>query len=70
MPHHLNDSEYHELIESTLLAVEEALDEQEVDIDYLTSGGVLTLTFENGTKIILNKQTPLQQLWIAAKISG
>ncbi len=66
----LTESEYHEKIDDTLLALEEALDLLEVDIDYLNSGGVLTLTFENKTKIILNRQTPLQQLWIAAKSNG
>ena len=67
---HLSESEYHEKIDNTLLAIEEALDILEIDIDYLNSGGVLTLTFENGSKIILNRQTPLQQLWIAAKSNG
>lgn len=66
----LSESEYHEKIDATLLSVEEALDQLDIDIDYLNSGGVLTLTFENGTKIILNRQTPLQQLWIAAKSNG
>ena len=66
----LNESEYHNKIDATLLAIEEALDELDIDIDYLNSGGVLTLTFENGSKIILNRQTPLQQLWIAAKSNG
>lgn len=66
----LTETEYHNKIDATLLSIEEALDELEIDIDYLNSGGVLTLTFANQTKIILNRQTPLQQLWIAAKNNG
>jgi len=28
------------------------------------------MMFENSTKIIINKQPPLQQLWVATKFNG
>ena len=66
----MNDSQYNLLIDELLLAVEEAIEDCGVDIDYEGTGGLLTLTFKNGSKIILNKQAPLQEVWIATKFNG
>ena len=66
----MNDSQYHILVDEVLLGLEEALDEIEVDIDYESASSILTLTFENGTKIIINKQPPLHQIWVATKFNG
>ncbi len=66
----MNDTEYHDLVDELFISLEEALDECGVDIDYETASGILTLTFVNGTKIILNKQAPLHQLWVATKFNG
>lgn len=40
------------------------------DIDCEINGGVLTLSFENGSKIIINRQEPLHQVWLATKQGG
>jgi len=66
----MNDSQYNLLTDELLLAVEEAIEDCGVDIDYEGTGGLLTLTFKNGSKIILNKQAPLQEVWIATKFNG
>ena len=51
-------------------AVEEACDESGADIDYETASGILTLTFSNGSQIIINRQAALKQIWVAAKQGG
>lgn len=66
----MNDSQYHAMVDDVFVALEEALDECEADIDYESAGGILTLIFVNGTKIILNKQAPLHQIWVATKFNG
>lgn len=66
----MNDSEYNIATDELLLAVEEAIEECGIDIDYEGVGGLLTLTFKTGTKIILNKQAPLQEVWVATKFNG
>ena len=66
----MNDSQYHQMVDDVLIQLEESLDECEVDIDYESAEGILTLIFLNGTKIILNKQSPLHQLWVATKFNG
>lgn len=67
----LTESEFNDKMDQTIIAIEEALDEiDEIDIDYETSGGILNITLENGSKVIINRQTPLKQLWLAAKDGG
>ncbi len=66
----MTESEFNRQIDETLLAIEEALDASDAGIDYENSGGVLTLTLENGSHVILNRQTPVHQLWVAAKNGG
>jgi CyaY protein len=70
----MTDTEYLELAEDTLDAIETVLEEindaGDVDIEYERSGNVLTLEFENDSKIIVNLQPPMQEIWIAAKSGG
>lgn len=66
----MNDSQYNLIAEDLLLAVEEAIEDCGVDIDYEGVGGLLTLTFKNNTKIIINKQAPLHEIWVATKFNG
>ena len=66
----MNESDFNQLAEDTMVAIEEAIDECGVDIDYDTAGGILTLEFANGSQIIVNKQTPLTQIWVAARSGG
>ncbi|MDM7859204.1 iron donor protein CyaY [Alteromonas sp. ASW11-36] len=66
----MNDTEYDMRVDAIFMRLEEALDECEVDIDYEGAGGILTLIFPNQTKIILNKQPPLHQIWVATKFNG
>ena len=57
-------------IDNTLLAIEEAIDDEGLDIDYDTISGILTLTFPDDSKIIINRQSATEQLWIAARSGG
>ena len=66
----MNDSQYNLIADDLILAVEEAIEECGVDIDYESVSGLLTLTFINGSKIIINKQAPLHEVWVATKFNG
>lgn len=48
-----------------LMARIEAVDAL-ADLDLDLIDGVLTLEFEDGSKLILNRQEPLSQLWLAS----
>jgi len=66
----MNESDFTELAEQTMIAIEEAIEMSGADIDYDTISDILTLEFENGSQIIINKQTPATQLWVAARSGG
>jgi CyaY protein len=66
----MNETEFNALAEQTMLAIEEAIEDSSGDIDYDTISDILTLEFANGSKIIINKQTPVSQLWVAARSGG
>lgn len=70
----MNESEFNDIVDDILVeiedAIEEVCDETGADIDYETAGGILTLSFTNGTQIIINRQTPLKQIWLASRQGG
>ena len=70
----MNESEFNDIVDEILVdiedAVEEVCDDTNADIDYETTSGILTLTFTNGSQIIINRQAPLKQIWVAAKQGG
>ena len=66
----MNDSEFNQIVDETLLKIEDAVENSGADIDYDTVAGILTLEFANGTKIIINRQGANQELWVAAKSGG
>lgn len=67
------ESQFNQMIDDFLIHLEEQIDgfDTEGDIDYETAGGVLTIIFEvNNSQVILNRQTPVRQLWLAARSGG
>ena len=66
----MNDSEYHQLADDLLIKLQDAVDDVDFDLDYETAGGLVEIIFPNGSKIIINKQAPLHQIWVATKFNG
>ena len=71
----MSETEFLDLAQSTLNAIEAALDrlndEDVIDVECKRSGNVLEIEFiDNGSKIIVNSQAPMQELWVAAKAGG
>ena len=66
----MEESAFHKRVDAILASVEAAMDNATTDIDAELNGGILTLTFENASKIILNRQTPTREIWVAAKSGG
>lgn len=66
----MKDHEYHALVDAFFQYVEDTIDESYPDIDCERAGGILTLVFENKTKVILNNQEPLHQIWVATRENG
>jgi CyaY protein len=66
----MNESEFNEIADQTIEDIQDAIDDSGADIDYDEIGGVLTLEFEDGSKIIFSKQGAMNQLWMAARSGG
>lgn len=57
-------------VDEILLAIEDAIEDSEADIEYDTIGGILTLEFPDNSRIIINRQSATKQIWVAAKSGG
>ena len=66
----MTETEFEKMTTDTLLRLEQAIEESGADIDFEAAGGILTLEFANGSKIIINKQGAAKQIWVAAKSGG
>ncbi len=64
------EAPFEQLIEQTLLAIEDALDASGVEVDTRRSGQVLTLEFEDDSKIVINSQEAMRELWVACRAGG
>ncbi|GLP97477.1 iron donor protein CyaY [Paraferrimonas sedimenticola] len=66
----MTDSEFHQVADDFMNRVEHAIDSNELDIDVDRSGNVMTLEFDDGGQLVLNKQEPLHELWLASKLGA
>jgi len=71
----MTETEFLDLADLTLKQIEQAFDrlndEDVIDVECKRSGNVLEIEFiDNGSKIIVNSQAPLQEMWVAARSGG
>lgn len=73
-PSPLSEAEYHAATAKVLASIEATVDrwlqEDLVDIDTQRTGGLLEMSFPNRSKIVVNTQPPLHELWLAARAGG
>jgi CyaY protein len=64
-------SEFDSMADTTLERIAQALDESGADCDCEPKGaGVLELEFADASRIIINRQSAAQEIWLAAKSGG
>ena len=70
----LSDLEYRQKTHALLAGIEATIDrwlqDDVIDIDAQRAGGLLELSFPDGSKIIINTQPPLHEVWLAARGGG
>lgn len=71
----MTESEYLVLAEAVLndieIRLENIADTSDVDIECTRSGNVLEIEFiDTDSKIIVNTQAPMQEIWLAARSGG
>ncbi|MEA5097091.1 MAG: iron donor protein CyaY [Burkholderiaceae bacterium] len=70
----MTETEFLALAQATMQRIatvlEQQADDTDIDVECMFSGNVLEIEFiDRGSKIIVNSQAPMQQIWVAA-ISG
>ena len=70
----LSDAQYQRETTELLARIESAADHwlqaDVIDIDTHRTGGLLELSFPDGSKIVVNTQPPLHEVWLAARDGG
>ncbi len=67
----MEEHEFNPLADAMLAKIEAALENCDADIDFeLKAGGVLEVTCENGSKLIINRHTAAREIWLAARSGG
>ncbi|SSY81112.1 iron donor protein CyaY [Alysiella crassa] len=64
----MTETEFLQHSDALFAHIEDAL--EAYDFDCVPAGNVLTIEADNGVQIIVNRHTPNQELWIAAKSGG
>ena len=66
----MSESEFLSAAERTLDAIESAVEACDADIEATRTGNVLTLELADGSKVVVNSQAPMRQIWLAARSGG
>ncbi|MBC7942010.1 MAG: iron donor protein CyaY [Chitinophagaceae bacterium] len=70
----MSDVDYQRQTSALLARIEATTDrwlqDDVIDIDSQRTGGLLELSFPDGSKIIVNTQPPLLEVWLAARGGG
>ncbi|MGL6108531.1 MAG: iron donor protein CyaY [Rubrivivax sp.] len=70
----LSDADYQRLAGLVLASIEATADrwlqDDVIDIDTQRTGGLLELVCPDDSRIIVNLQPPLQEIWLAARAGG
>ena len=63
----MDESRYQQLADDALRTIESMLEDVDADdVDFERSGDVITLTFRDKKKCVVNTQRPTRQIWLAA----
>lgn len=65
----MNESEFHRAVDEVLARIERAAEAtQALDADL--EAGILTLECPDGSRIVVNRQAPNREIWVAARSGG
>ena len=65
----MNESDFHSAVDAVLARIEagvETADALDVDLE----SGILTVTCPDESRVIVNRQTPNREIWVAARSGG
>jgi CyaY protein len=65
----MTESDFHRAVDAILARIESSLEGEEA-LDTDLEGGVLTIECPDASRIIVNRQTPNREIWVAARSGG
>ncbi|MGZ5032285.1 MAG: iron donor protein CyaY [Usitatibacter sp.] len=65
----MNESDFHRAVDAVLARVESGVEAHDV-LDVDLESGILTVTCPDDTRVIVNRQTPNREIWVAARSGG
>lgn len=65
----MTESEFHRAVDAVLARIEEATGAADA-LDADLEGGILTVECPDASRIIVNRQTPNREIWVAARSGG
>ena len=65
----MTESDFHRAVDAALARIEASVEAEDA-LDSDLEGGVLTITCPDASRIIVNRQTPNRELWVAARTGG
>lgn len=65
----MTESDFHRAVDAALERIESSLEAHE-SLDLDLESGVLTITCPDASRIIVNRQTPNREIWVAARSGG
>ena len=65
----MTESEFHRAVDAMLERIESSLESRD-ELDVELNEGVMTITLPDASRVIVNRQTPNREVWIAARSGG
>jgi CyaY protein len=65
----MTETEFHRAADTVIDRIETLLGDRD-DLDLELEGGVLSIVREGGERVIVNRQAPNREIWIAARSGG
>lgn len=67
----MDETAFTVLAEAEMMRIEAAIEDCGADLDLETQpGGVLEVSFADGSKLVINRHLAAQEIWVAAKSGG
>ena len=66
----MTETEFNLKVDDVLLKLERSIEAVDADIDFELNEGILQMEFADGSQIIINRQTPNREIWVAARSGG
>lgn len=65
----MNETEFHGAVEAVLARIERSIEGSDA-LDCDLEAGILTITCPDDSRVIVNRQTPNREIWVAARSGG